>query len=97
MKRVRFTDQQMIDIVSETYEASICDVAKKYGMSEQYIRNWRQHVLALDAPHVKKILWLEHENARLTKMLAERDRLLEMSERKYIWQRQTPKIDDEVN
>ena len=54
MKRVRFTDQQMIDIVSETYEASIYDVAKKHGMSEQYIRNWHQHFLALDAPHVKK-------------------------------------------
>jgi Transposase. len=81
MKRARFTDQQMIDIVSEAYEAPICDIAKKHGISEQFIRNWRQHLLATDALAVKKISWLQHENDRLTKILAERDWLLEISKK----------------
>ncbi|MDW9248497.1 putative transposase [Burkholderia cepacia] len=35
--------------------------------------NWRQHFGGLEAADVKRLEQLEHENARLKKMLAERD------------------------
>ena len=78
MKRSRFTDEQMIKIVSETYASPIDVVARKHGISEQAIHHWRQHLLALNGSDVRRIERLERENARLRKMIAGRDRELDM-------------------
>lgn len=48
-------------------------MSKKHGISEQTIYNWRQHFGGMDAADVKRLKQLEQENARLKKMLAERD------------------------
>jgi putative transposase len=78
MKRSRFTDEQMIKIVSETYTSAIEVVAKKHGISDQVIHHWRQHLLALNGSDASRIERLERENARLRKMIAERDREIDM-------------------
>jgi Transposase len=41
--------------------------------SASTIYNWRQHFGGLEAADVKRLKQLEQENARLKKMLAERD------------------------
>jgi putative transposase len=78
MKRVRFTDEQMVNIVSETYTSSIEEVARKHGVSEQVIHNWRQHLSALRPPDARRLQRLERENARLRAIIAERDLGLDM-------------------
>ena len=48
-------------------------MAKKHGVSEQSIYTWRKRLGAMDANEVKRLRELEQENARLKKLLAERD------------------------
>lgn len=73
MKTSRFTDEQMVTILREADKAPVAEAAKKHGISEQTIYNWRQHFGGLEAADVKRLKQLEQENARLKKMLAERD------------------------
>jgi putative transposase len=48
-------------------------VAKKHGVSEQAIYTWRQRFGAMQADNMKRLKQFEAENARLKKLLAQRD------------------------
>ena len=53
-------------------------VAKRHGISEQTIYTWRKRFGALQANDVKRLRQLEAENARLKKLVAERDLEIEV-------------------
>ena len=57
----------------EADKVPIGEVAKKHGVSEQSIYTWRKRYGAMDANEVKRLRELEQENARLKKLLVERD------------------------
>jgi transposase-like protein len=73
MKKTRFTEEQMVGILREADERPIAEVAKKHGVSEQTIYAWRKRFGTLEPADVKRLRQLEHENARLKKMVADRD------------------------
>ncbi len=73
MKKSRSGDEQMVTILLEADKAPPAEVAKKPGIGEQAIYNWRQHFCGRAATDVKRLKLLEQETARLKKMLAERD------------------------
>jgi putative transposase len=63
----------MVAALREAEKASVVAVAKKHKVSEQTIYAWRQHFAGLEPSDVKKLKALEAENAKLKKLLAERD------------------------
>ena len=78
MKKTRFTEEKMVLILQEADRTSVGAVAKKYGISDQTLYNWRKQFGGLTPSDVKRLRQLEHENARLKKLLAERDLELEV-------------------
>ena len=73
MRKSRFTEAQIVTILLEADKGPIGEVAKRHGVSEQSIYTWRKRFGAMDANEVKRLRELEQENARLKKLLAERD------------------------
>ena len=73
MRKSRFTESQMVSILRESDKTSVVEVAKRHAISEQTIDSWRKQFGSMNADEVKRLRTLEQENARLKKMLADRD------------------------
>ena len=60
-------------MVRETEQKPVAEVAKKHGVSVETLYRWRRAYGGMELPEVKRLKQLEQENARLKKLLAERD------------------------
>ena len=68
----------MVKILREADQAPVSEVAKKHGISDVTIYAWRKRFGQLEAVDVKRLRQIETENARLKKLLAERDLEIEV-------------------
>ena len=72
MKRKRFTEEQIIAVLREQEAgAKTGDLARKYGVSEATLYNWKAKYGGLDVSEAKRLRALEDENRKLKKLLAE--------------------------
>lgn len=78
MRKSRFSESQIVTILREADRGSVAEVAKKHGISEQSIYTWRKRFGAMDPADVKRLRQLEQENARLKKIVADRDLEIEV-------------------
>jgi putative transposase len=78
MRKGRFTEEQMVAIIREGDREPVSAVAKRHGISEQTIYTWRKRFGGFEASDVRRLKHLEVENARLKKLVAERDPEIEV-------------------
>ncbi|MGX4803524.1 IS3 family transposase [Bradyrhizobium guangdongense] len=72
MKRARFTEEQIIAVLKEHEAgAKTADLARKHGISEATIYNWKAKFGGMDVSEAKRLRALEEENGKLKKLLAE--------------------------
>ena len=72
MKRKRFTEGQIIAVLNER-EAGVktADLARKHGVSEATLYNWKLRYGGMDVSDAKRLKALEEGNMKLKKFLAE--------------------------
>lgn len=72
MKRKRFTEEQIIAVLREHEAgAKTGDLARKHGISEATLYNWKSKYGGMDVSDARRLKQLEAENAKLKKALAE--------------------------
>jgi putative transposase len=72
MKRNRFSEEQIIGILREHEAgAKAGDIARKHGISEATLYNWKAKFGGMDVSDAKRLRALEEENNKLKRLLAE--------------------------
>ena len=78
MKRKRFSEEQIIGVLREHEAgAKAGDLARKHGISEATLYNWKAKFGGMDISDARKLRALEEENGKLKRLLA--DAMLDVS------------------
>ena len=72
MKKKRFTEEQIIAVLKE-HDAGMKmgDLARKHGISEATIYNWKAKFGGMEVSEAKRLRALEEENGKLKRLLAD--------------------------
>lgn len=75
MKKKRFSEERIVAILQEGErgEATVAELCKRNGVSEQSFYRWKRKYGGMETADVKRLRELEKENARLKRIVAERD------------------------
>jgi putative transposase len=72
MKRRRFSEEQIVTILKEhELGAKAADLARKHGISEATLYNWKAKYGGLTVSEAKRLKSLADENTQLKKLLAD--------------------------
>ena len=72
MKRIRFTEEQIIAVLREHEAgAKTTDVCRKHGVSDATLYKWKAKYGGMEVSDARRLKVLEQENAKLKKLLAE--------------------------
>ncbi len=72
MKKVRFTESQIVKILKE-FESGIDaqSLCREHGISKATFYNWRKKYSGMESSQLKRLKELEEENRKLKQMFAD--------------------------
>lgn len=75
MQKSQFTDEQIVAILqqAEKGDKSISEVCRQHNIAENSFYRWRNRFGGMNTNEAARVRELEKENARLKRLLAERD------------------------
>jgi len=73
MKKKCFSEEQIVRILREAETTTIEATARQHSVSAQSIYRWKRQFGQMEVEDVRELRYLRQENARLKKVLAERD------------------------
>lgn len=74
MRKSRFSEEQIIQALKEHEAgAKIPDLCRRLGISDQTFYRWKAKYGGLEVPDAKRLKHLEKENAKLLRMLGQRE------------------------
>lgn len=75
MRQSKLTDEQIVALLREVEkgEKSIAQLARENAVTEQTIYRWRRKFGGSSVPDVRRLKQLEKENARLLRLLGQRE------------------------
>jgi putative transposase len=72
VKKSRFTEEQIIAVLKQVEGGlAVTEVCRQRGISEQTYYRWRAKFGGLEASEAKRLRELEHENAKLKRLVAD--------------------------
>jgi putative transposase len=83
MKKTRHTPEQIVRMLREAEAklaagSSVPEIARKLGISEATFHRWKARYGTISSQEAKRLKELESENARLKKLLAEKELDIDM-------------------
>jgi putative transposase len=75
MRKSRFSEAQIVQILrqADVAEKTIGQLCREHGISENTFYRWQRRYGGMGLPELRRQRQLEQENARLKRLLAERD------------------------
>ena len=75
MQKSQFTDEQIVAILqqAEKGEQTVAELCRQHNVSENSFYRWRSRFGGMNVNEAARVRELEKENARLKRLLAERD------------------------
>ena len=75
MRKSRFSEVQIVRILrqADAGEKTVGQLCREHGISENTFYRWRRRYGGMGLPELRRQRQLEQENARLKRLLAERD------------------------
>jgi len=75
MKKGQFTDEQIVSILQEAEkgEKPISEICREHNIAEATYYRWKRRFGGMEVNEAQRLRELEKENARLKRLLAERD------------------------
>ena len=70
MQRSKFSAEQMIQILNECKATPMLEVARKHGITDKTIYNWRRKFGGMQSEDVRELRDLQEENSRLKRVVS---------------------------